>query len=295
MDITVTTSIGIPDIIPPRCRSPRYAEVLLRVLCRIAECARDQVQLAAQVTQFRSDALETTDLYYAPSLGFLEPTAIAPEAIASSLAPAPLLRAFSPDQIPGQGQKPLDTARVKIQREADQYVLIDAEVYRRTPEPCYFVHYTPSFHYTTLELEVCPVPEYSEERLGSRDPFDALHGHFFNACQRVEADALMAAMQSGEHASLSVDARATIAVRTPEVFTFDSTRWHTEYERAQIAHAITQLLATLRDVRTRDAQFMPLYPERARLVRQVSTALHEVLATFDPPAANHHAPPTQEL
>jgi len=285
MDITVTTSIGIPNIVPPRCRSPRYAEILLQVPCRIPECESHHLQLAAEVTQVYGGEIETIELYHAPALGFLEPTAMAPNALASSLAPPPASTALPRARIPGQGLQSLDAARVKIQNDAAQYVIVGREVYRRTPEPCYFLRYTPSFRYPALDLEVRPVPEYSAQSFGLRDHVGALrgHGHFFNACQRPEVEALIAALQSARDEPLQVDAQATIAVHEPEVFTFDAARWHTE--RAHIAHAISELMAHLNTICNRSPEFIPLYPERTRLVPQVSIGLQAVLATL---TADHH-------
>ena len=282
MDITVTTSIGIPNIIPPRCRSPRYAEILVQVPCCIPECESHHLQLAAEVTRVYGGQLETTELYHAPDVGFLEPTAMAPNALASSLAPPPASTALPPAGVPGQGLQTIDAARVKIQNDAAQYVIVGPKVYRRTPEPCYLLRYTPSFRYPTLDLEVRPVPEYSAQSFGLRDHVGALrgHGHFFNAHQRSEIEALIAELQSARDEPLQVDAQATIAVHAPDVFTFDATRWHTERERADIAHAIRELIAHLNTLCTRSAEFTPLYPERTRLVQQVSIGLQDALATL---------------
>jgi hypothetical protein len=67
---------------------------------------------------------------------------------------------------------------------------------------------------------------------------------------------------------------------THRIFTFDATRWHTERERAHIAHAIRELIAHLNTLCTRSAEFTPLYPERTRLVQQVSIGLQDALATL---------------
>ena len=155
-------------------------------------------------------------------------------------------------------------------------------MYQRVPESCYFLRYTPSFTYTALDLEIRSIPEFSTEGFGLHPPSGNRrpHGPFYNANDRGHVEAAIASVQAALPHALSVDAKSRIAVHIPHLFTFDATRWHRACEQSEVTQAITALLRSLNDIRTRDAEFMPLYPEHAELIQRISQALQDVLDTI---------------
>jgi hypothetical protein len=283
---SITTSRGFDHIIPPRCRSGRYTEVRFTITCEIPSVPTETIDRVAEVLASDEDEPKVQPVFHHPELGFLEATDMTPKTLPAYLARPAEARAIPEEQIPGQAIENLDRARLEIQAKALAYVISEQTVYRRVPEPCYEIDREARFHGTTVQLRVTGAPAFTEDAFGTnryRRGNGALHehGHFFGAGELPGARKMVAAVirAARRHRRQIYYWKPTeeIKVLRPDVFSFDSGRWHQEREQAQLRAKIDDLLEDINNVFTRDEELSPLYPERIVLAKSMTEALQDAI------------------